>query len=182
MANEIGGSNNPPKQTIYTGKYAVEINTAAVQNGISPFLIAAVIKAESGFNPNAKSGAGAQGLMQLMPATAQGLGVSNPFDPGQNIAGGSRYLAQQIKAFGSIELGLAAYNAGPGNVRKYGGIPPFSETQSYVRKVMNFYGSKAGFPAGEGASGFDVDLGFAKEVLMSPILWVTVFVYYLFKG
>lgn len=188
MANdETGGISAPGKESgndlIYTGKYAMQINQAAIQNGISPFLIAAVIKAESGFNPNAKSGVGARGLMQLMPETAKWLGVKNVLNPDENIAAGSKYLAQQIKSFGSIELGLAAYNAGPGNVRKYKGIPPFKETQAYVKKVMYYYKDKT-FPSGsgEGSSGFDLDLGFAKDVLMSPVLWVTVFVYYLFKG
>lgn len=181
MALEIGGSNNPPKDLIYTGKYAAEINAAALKNGISPFLIAAVIKAESNFNPNARSGAGALGLMQLVPETARSLGVTNPLDPTQNINGGSKYLAQQIKAFGSLELGLAAYNAGPGNVRKYGGVPPFSETKSYIRKVMTYYNDKT-FPKGTGEGGSDIDLEFAKNIIMSPVLWVVVFVFYLFKG
>lgn len=124
----------------YTGKYAAEINKAAKTYNIDPFLIAAVIKAESGFNPNARSGAGAQGLMQLMPATARGLGVKNSYNPEQNIMGGTKYLAQQMKAFGNdIRMALAAYNAGPGNVKKYGGIPPFKETKNYVNKVTADY-------------------------------------------
>lgn len=132
----------------YTGKYANEINRAANTYGVDPHLIAAIIRHESNFNPRAVSHAGARGLMQLMPGTARGLGVSNSFDPLQNIMGGTKYIAQQLKAFGGdIEKALAAYNAGPGNVRKYGGIPPFRETQNYVRNVTSTYrGASSGSP------------------------------------
>lgn len=130
---------------VYTGQYADIINRAARTYGLDPFLIAAVIQRESGFNPRAKSPAGAQGLMQLMPATAKELGVTNPYDPEQNIMAGARYLAQQLKAFsGDIQKALAAYNAGAGNVRKYGGVPPFKETQNYVRNVLATYTSMSG--------------------------------------
>jgi hypothetical protein len=104
--------------------------------GVNEDIFLKLVGAESGWNPRAKSGAGAEGLVQLMPATAQGLGVSNPYDPVQSLTGGARYLSQQLKRFGSYDKALAAYNAGPGNVERYGGIPPFKETQNYVKKIL----------------------------------------------
>ncbi len=112
------------------------IREAGNKYGISPAVIKSVIQAESGFRQSAVSRAGALGLMQLMPGTARGLGV-NPMDPVQNIDGGVRYLRQQLDRFRSLDQALAAYNAGPGAVIKYGGIPPYTETQNYVQKVMN---------------------------------------------
>ncbi len=114
------------------------IKQAASQHRISEGLIKAVMHTESGFNVNARSPVGAQGLMQLMPATARRFNVSNAFDPQQNIMAGAKYLAWLTKRFnGNTSLVLAGYNAGEGNVAKYGGIPPFKETQDYVRRVSS---------------------------------------------
>ncbi len=115
------------------------INAAAQKHGIDPALLKGLIRAESNFNPKAGSPAGAQGLTQLMPGTARGLGVSNPFDPAQAIEGGAKYLAQQLKTFGGDQRkALAAYNAGPGAVQRYGGIPPYTETRNYVERVLGY--------------------------------------------
>jgi len=117
--------------------YGAEITAAAKANGIDPALLAGLIKQESNFNPNAGSGAGARGLTQLMPGTAAGLGVTNLLDPVQSINGGAKYLKQQLDAFGGdVTKALAAYNAGPGAVQRFGGVPPYSETQNYVRIVQ----------------------------------------------
>lgn len=118
----------------------------ARRHALDPRLVAAVIKVESDFERKAVSSSGAQGLMQLMPQTAAELGVGDPFDPAQNIAGGTRYLRQMLDRFGRLELALAAYNAGPRAVEKHRGIPPFAETQRYVQKVMSAYREMATLP------------------------------------
>lgn len=115
--------------------YRAAAAEAAQRNGIPPEIFLKLVGAESAFNPGAVSPVGASGLAQLMPGTAAELGV-DPNDPLQNLDGGARYLAQQYQTFGDWNLALAAYNAGPGAVRKYGGIPPYAETQNYVRKIM----------------------------------------------
>ena len=116
------------------------INEAASKHGLDPYLIKSVIKVESDFDPDVMSSKGAQGLMQLIPSTAKIVGCSDPFNARDNILGGSNYLRMMIKRFdGNIDYALAAYNAGPGNVEKYKGIPPFRETKNYVRKVKHYY-------------------------------------------
>jgi cell wall-associated NlpC family hydrolase len=116
--------------------------SAGATYGVSPTLLAAVAKVESGFNPSAVSSAGAEGLMQIMPSTAQGIGV-NPMDPQQAIDGAAKILSGDINKFGSVPLALAAYNAGAGAVEQYGGIPPYPETQHYVSTIMSLVGGAA---------------------------------------
>ncbi len=115
------------------------IERAAAQTGLPAALIDAVIRTESGYRPRAVSRAGAKGLMQLMPGTARDVGVRDPFDPEQNIMGGARYLRRMFDRYGSLRLAVAAYNAGPGNVDKHEGVPPFRETRRYVAVVMQRY-------------------------------------------
>lgn len=143
----LGNVTPPPRLTPLTEpiqarqeRFKDLVGKYASQFGVDQALIHAVIRQESGFNPNAVSRVGAQGLMQLMPATAKHLGVKNAFNPEENIAGGVKYLAQLLdQNNGNIPLALASYNAGPGAVKKYGGIPPYKETQAYVRRVLAAY-------------------------------------------
>ena len=116
------------------------IDKYATQNNLDPDFVKAVVKQESGFNPNAKSPCGAMGLMQLMPSTAKGLGVTNPMDVRQNIEGGVKYVKSMLDRFnGNVILALAAYNAGPNAVKRYDGVPPYKETQNYVRSILANY-------------------------------------------
>ena len=112
---------------------------SATRYALPAALVKAIILAESAMIPTAESNVGAMGLMQLMPATAKALEVSDPWDPQQNIDGGCRYIREQIDNLGHIRLAIAAYHAGPGNVRKYKGIPPFESTQTYVTRVMEYF-------------------------------------------
>lgn len=126
---------SPLSQTRTAVRQHIEV--AATRFGVDSNLVDAVAWQESRYNPRARSSAGAMGVMQLMPGTAQQLGVRNPHDVQQNVAGGTAYLRQQLERFGNnVPLALAAYNAGPGAVLKYGGIPPYRETQNYVRQIM----------------------------------------------
>lgn len=113
------------------------IQAAAEKAGLDPVLFDALVQKESAYDPNSRSRAGAMGLTQLMPKTAESLGVRNPFDPVQNLEGGATYLANMMRRFGNLEHALAAYNAGPAAVEKFNGIPPYAETQKYVTDIMN---------------------------------------------
>jgi len=115
----------------------VSANAAAYS--IDPALVRSIVEAESGFDPRAISPAGARGLMQLMPETARSLGVVDAYDPSQNLRGGTRYLRGLLDRFGDVRLAVAAYNAGAAAVERFGGVPPFSETQAYVRRVLARY-------------------------------------------
>ena len=121
-------------------RWGTQIETAARETELDSSVIAAVIRAESNGDPKAVSRAGAKGLMQLMDTTAQDLNLKDPFDPGENIRAGSRYLKKMVDRFGDLKLALAAYNAGPGNVDKYGGVPLFSETREYIERIASLLG------------------------------------------
>lgn len=119
--------------------YDALIAQAASRYGLDPAILHGLIQQESGFDPNSQSSAGAAGLTQLMPGTASSLGVANPLNPAESIEGGARYLSQMMSQFGgNVTDALAAYNAGPGAVQQYGGVPPYAETQSYVSKVLGY--------------------------------------------
>jgi soluble lytic murein transglycosylase-like protein len=123
------GSGSPP--------FGAEIDAAAARYGVDPGLLRGLVRQESGFDPRAHSPAGAMGLTQLMPATASSLGVTDPYDPAQSLDGGAKYLRQMLDRFGNDPAkALAAYNAGPGAVERFGGVPPYAETQNYVRNIL----------------------------------------------
>jgi soluble lytic murein transglycosylase-like protein len=129
----------PPIDGGGPSQYDALIQAAAQRNGVDPALLKALVRQESNFDPNAGSPAGAQGLTQLMPGTAAALGVTDVHDPAQALEGGAKYLRRQLDAFGGDEAkALAAYNAGPGAVSRYGGVPPYAETQDYVHKVLGY--------------------------------------------
>src|SRR5262245_21920813 len=128
-------SRPPPARWEYDGL----IGLTARQHEVEPALVKAVIAAESNFDPEAVSRKGAQGLMQLMPVTGTDLGLEDPFQPGDNVRAGTRYLRTMLDRYGDMERAVAAYNAGPAAVDRYGGVPPYPETQAYVRRVLTYY-------------------------------------------
>jgi|SRR5579862_3480782 len=130
------GPNVGVEDTVPPGLRALT-RQAANSNGVDPDLLEALVHEESGYSVNSRSSAGALGLTQLMPETAAGLGVTNPFDPAQNLNGGAKYLRQQLDRFGDVGHALAAYNAGPNAVVRHGGVPNYPETQRYVRNILN---------------------------------------------
>jgi len=139
-SNELSSTNTSGSNNAFSDL----IKQASEKYNVDEDLIYSVIQAESNFNSTAVSSSGAQGLMQLMPSTATGLGVTNSFDPAQNINGGTLYLKKMLSRYGGdIEKALAAYNAGPGAVDQYNGIPPYQETLAYVSKVIGYYNDQS---------------------------------------
>lgn len=139
LSGFLDRANAAPSESTYSkSSIKRQIVTEAKKQGLCPYLALSVAKQESNFNKNARSPVGAIGLFQLMPGTAKDLRV-NPYNTSQNIKGGIKYLKQMKNKFGSNKLALAAYNAGPGAVQKYGGVPPYKETKHYVRNIMKYY-------------------------------------------
>jgi soluble lytic murein transglycosylase-like protein len=135
-----------PSMEAGAASFRALIARSAAREGVDPALLEAVIAKESAFDAHAKSAAGAMGLMQLMPQTAAALGVTDPYDPAQNVQGGARYLRRLLDRFGDVRLALAAYNAGPGAIERYAGIPPYEETRAYVGQVLATYHALARRP------------------------------------
>lgn len=138
----VNNINTTGKEIFANGKLRMEfqriINQAAKENNLDPTLISAVIEQESGFNPNAVSSSGALGLMQLMPRTAHAMGIKDPLNPTENIKAGTKYLSSLLNRYqGNVVLALSAYNAGPENVKKFKGVPPFKETRNYIKGVIS---------------------------------------------
>jgi soluble lytic murein transglycosylase-like protein len=139
-SSSVSGTSSTGSDLVTTEELNSYFDEASATYGVDEKLLKAVAKAESNFNPSAVSSAGAIGIMQLMPSTAAGLGVSDSFDARENILGGAKYLSQLLNKYnGDTSLALAAYNAGSARVDEYGGIPPFTETQNYVKKVLAYY-------------------------------------------
>ena len=149
-ARAAGAAAGPALPSWVPARYRAAIAVAASANGLAPVLLAALLRSESGFDPRAVSPAGAQGIAQFMPATARGAGLRDPFDPLEAIPAAARLLGHHVRAFGSVPLALAAYNAGPGAVRRHGGVPPYRETLAYVARVMALAGGAGALAAGGG--------------------------------
>ncbi len=142
---DLPGARGSKSETVpQQGHYDGLIGITAARLAVQPALVKAVIAAESNFDPGAVSYKGARGLMQLMPSTATAMGIEDPMDAPDNVLGGTRYLRRMIDRYGDLERALAAYNAGPQAVDRYGGIPPYEETQAYVRRVLTYYRSYDG--------------------------------------